>query len=88
MSHLTSAQIDQVLATLMERYSGIWKEIPVTKAQFKNWLEDVVDDQMDTTETNIFNATPAGPAKDWLQANPEVGRDVMVVVEEKRREVL
>ena len=31
---------------------------------------------------------PAGAAKDWLLANPEVGRDITIAIEEKRREVL
>jgi hypothetical protein len=88
MANLTAQQIDEVLADLMSHYSAILKEIPVTKTQFRAWLTNTVDVELDATEIDIFTNTPAGDAKDWLQANPEVGRDVMVAIEEKRREVL
>lgn len=88
MANLTAQQIDEVLAELMQRYSSIRKEIPVNKNQFRTWLTDTVDVELEASELAIFANTPAGDAKDWLQANPEVGRDVMVAIEQKRLEVL
>ena len=88
MATLTTQQINEVYAELASKYSAIWLEVPVTKSQFKTWLADTVDVQMESAETAVFTNTPAGAAKDWLAANPDIGRDVMVAIEAKRREVL
>ena len=88
MASLTAQQINEVLTDLMQRYSSIRKEIPVNKNQFNTWLTNTVDVEMEAAELAIFQNTPAGDAKDWLQANPEVGRDVMTLIEQKRLEVL
>ena len=88
MANLTDQQIDEVLAELMQRYSSIFREIPVTKPQFKTWLKNNVEPEMEAAEIAVFQATPAGPAKDWLQANADIGRDIIIQIEQKRLEVL
>ena len=88
MANLTAQQINEVLAELMQRYSSIRKEIPVNKNQFNTWLTNTIDVEMEAAELSVFANTPAGDAKDWLQANQEIGREVMLAIEAKRREVL
>jgi hypothetical protein len=87
MANLTSEQLDEVWIEAMRRYSSIRREVPFSKSQFRSFF-DIVDVEMDTAEVAVVQATPAGPARDWLIANDEIGRDLIVLVEEKRREVL
>ena len=88
MANLTAEQIDEVVGDLMRRYSSIWREIPVTKPQFRAWVANNVEPELEAAEIAVFQATPAGSAKDWLQANSDIGRDIMIQIEQKRLEVL
>ena len=47
-----------------------------------------VDGDLDQLESDIVQGLSAGDTKDWLLANPEVGRDLMARIEKKREEVL
>lgn len=87
MPNLSAADLDQVAAIAMQRYSAIWKEIPVTKAQLRAFF-DIIDEELDSSENTIILAIPVGPQRTWLIANPEVGRDFITLTEDKRREVL
>jgi uncharacterized protein (DUF2236 family) len=87
MAQLTSEQLDEVFREAMRRYSSIRREVPFSKAQFRAFF-DVVDPEMEAAEVSVVQAVPAGPSRQWLIDNDDIGRDLMMMVEEKRREVL
>jgi hypothetical protein len=51
-------------------------------------LINFMDVQLDSAETSIFAALPAGDGRDWLLANPGLGRELLARIERERREVL
>ena len=87
MATLPSSDMDAVWQELMSEFSSVWRVIPVNKNAFRTFLENV-DGVLDGAEIDIVLNTPAGTARDWLIANPEVGRSMVIRVMEKRREVL
>lgn len=87
MATLPSDAIDRIWQAIMSEYSHLRKEIPVTKNQLRSFI-DIVDQEMETCETAIVQAVPPGDIRDWLIANPEVGRDIVIRTENERREVL
>jgi hypothetical protein len=87
MAQLTSEQLDEVFEEAMRRYSSIRREVPFGKTQFRAFF-DIVDPEMETAEVAVVQAVPVGPSRQWLIDNPDIGRDLMMLVEEKRREVL
>ena len=87
MANLPSGDIDAVHADIMRRYSSIFREIPVSKAQLRSFLV-IVDGELEAAEIAIVQAVPAGPQRDWLIANDDIGRDMIELIEAKRKEVL
>lgn len=87
MATLPSGEMDVVWQLLMEEFSSVWREIPVSKGAFRTFLENV-DGVLEGAEVDIVQTVPAGPIRDWLIANPIIGRSMVVRVMEKRREVL
>jgi len=87
MATLPSGDMDDVWQELMSEFSSIWRVIPVNKNAFRSFLEGV-DGIIEGSETDIVQSVPAGPVRDWLIANSEVGRSMAIRVMEKRREVL
>ena len=87
MATLPSGDMDAVWQELMSEFSSVWRIIPVNKNAFRTFLENV-DGVIEGSETDIVMSVPAGPVRDWLIANPEVGRSMVIRVMEKRREVL
>ena len=87
MAALPSGDMDVVWQSLMEEFSSVRRVIPVNKSAFRAFLENV-DGVLEGSEVDIVQSVPAGPARDWLIANPEVGRSMVIRVMEKRREVL
>jgi hypothetical protein len=87
MATLPSASIDKVWAEFMSRYSSLRNEIPVTKAQLRAFVV-IVDGEMEAAEIAVVQAIPAGEIRDWLIAHGEVGRDMITLVENERREVI
>ena len=87
MATLPSGDMDVVWQQLMSEFSNVRKEIPVNKNQFRTFLENV-DGILEGAEVDIVQSVPAGPIRDWLIANPVIGRSMVVRVMEKRREVL
>jgi hypothetical protein len=76
-----------IRSAIARKYSAFWTEIPISKDQFRA-LVNFIDTRLDAEETAIFQALPAGAGKDWLLANPAIGREIMTEVERKRMEVL
>ena len=87
MATLPSGDMEVVWQELMSEFSSVWREIPVSKGAFLTFLENV-DGIVEGAEVDIVQSVPAGPVRDWLIANPEVGRSMVIRVMEKRREVL
>jgi RecA-family ATPase len=87
MANLTTAQLAGVAQQAMRRFSNIRKEIPVNKSQFMAFMS-AVDIELEASEIAIVQGLPAGPGKDWLLANPDVGRELIVMIELERSEVL
>ena len=87
MPSLSQDQIMDVRATVMERYSSIRAEIPMSKSQLAALLT-IIDSELNTSEISIVTTVPAGDARDWLIANDTIGRDLMVETETMRRDVL
>ena len=87
MATLPSGDIDVVWQELMSEFSSVFRLIPTNKNAFRTFIENV-DGILEGSETDIVQSVPAGPVRDWLIANPEVGRSMVIRVEEKRREVL
>jgi len=88
MANLTPAQVHDVTAELMRKYSAELREIPVTKVALYTWLLNDVEPELAAAEAAIYKATPTGAGKDWLLANQEIGRDFIIAIEQKRLEVL
>lgn len=87
MATLSTADADAIWALLMSEYSSINREIPVSKQEFRTFI-DIVDAVLEQAEIDIVQAIPAGPRRNWLINNPVVGRSIVVRVEQKRRDVL
>ena len=87
MANLPSGDMDAVWQELMSEFSSVWREVPTNKNAFRSFLMGV-DDILETAETSIVQSVPAGPVRDWLIANSEVGRSMVIRVMEKRRDVL
>ena len=88
MANLTPAQVHDVTAELMRKYSAELREIPVTKVALYTWLLNTVEPELEASEVAIYQATPTGAGKTWLQQHPEIGRDFIITLEQKRLEVL
>ena len=87
MATLPTNDMDVIWQSLMEEFSSVRRVIPVNKHAFRTFLENV-DGIVEVAEGDIVQSVPAGPVRDWLIANPEVGRSMVIRVMEKRREVL
>lgn len=87
MATLTTGQIAEIGRLLRDKYSSEWEEMPITKGQLLQFGIDV-DVALESMESSVVSGLPASDAKTWLLANPHIGRDVVVEIEKKRREVL
>jgi hypothetical protein len=59
----------------------------VTKDQVDSVIASI-DDALDAAETASVTSLPVGNVRTWLTNNPSAGRRLMILVEQKRREVL
>lgn len=87
MAQLLSENIDQVWAATMSEFSSLRTLIPISKSQLRALLV-LIDQELEDAEASIVQAIPAGPGKTWLIANPALGRQFMLDVLRKRKEVL
>lgn len=86
MAQLTSAQKDELNATLMRFFSSTWTEVPLTKAQLRNGI-DVFDAGLETAESSILSNVNQGQ-RDWLLDNQTLARYILEEVAKTRREEL
>lgn len=87
MATLPSGDMDAVWQELMAEFSAVRRVIPVNKNQFRTFIENV-DGILEGAEIDIVQSVPVGSIRDWLIANPAIGRSMALQVMEKRREVL
>ncbi len=87
MANLPSGDIDTVWQELMSEFSNVHRLIPVSKHAFRTFIVNV-DDVLEDSEAEIVQTVPAGDVRDWLIANAEVGRSMVIRIMAKRREVL
>jgi len=87
MAKLPDAHRIIVWAEVMKRLSEHRIETPITKPQFR-WLINYFDDNLETFENNTVAGLPDGDGKTWLLNNASIARRIVVMIMEKRREVL
>lgn len=87
MATLATADLNAVWAEVMRKYSNLYTVVPVNKNQLKAGMQDI-DSVLATSEVSIFQNINDAGVKSWLQANQEIGRDVIVMIEQKRKETL
>ncbi len=87
MTHLPSENLDQVWQSTMSEFSSMRTVIPVNKNQLRALLE-LMDKELETAEMSIIQALPSGDGKAWLITNPALGRQLMLDILLKRKEVL
>lgn len=76
-----------VWAEAMADLSRMQVEIPLSKEELRA-LVNYYDNQLEIAEASIVNGLPAGDGKDWLLAHPEIARELLIRVEQERKEVL
>ena len=84
LSDVERAAIWAEAMALLSRYNIA---TPVSKADFR-WLVNHIDNNLETFEASVVGAIPAGAGKTWLLANPSIARRLVVMLAERRREVL
>lgn len=88
MTLLDSDAIEEVVATAMRLLSAKQESPPsVTKSQFRTFMAEI-DAELDSAEVSLVAALPTGPKRSWLISNASLGRELMEIVLDKRREVL
>ena len=87
MAQLPSEDLNQVWVSVMNNLSSVRTAIPINKNQLRLLLV-LIDQELETAETNIIQALPASEGKSWLIANAGIGRMLMEYILAKRREVL
>jgi hypothetical protein len=87
MATLPSEERFAVWAEAMALLSRHNIEAPVTKPELR-WLVNYLDDNLETFEADVVDGIPAGDGKDWLVSNPSIARRLIVMIAERRREVL
>lgn len=88
MATLPAGDGDAVWAVIMQRLSQQHIEVPATKDELRT-LVDIIDGELDSAEVAVVQAIPVEhPGRQWLINNPTVGRRIMELILEKRREVL
>ena len=76
-----------IWAQAMADLSRTHTQIPISKTDLRS-LINFMDSELDSAESSIFAALPAGDGKNWILANPDLGRELLTRIESKRREVL
>jgi hypothetical protein len=69
---------------LLSRYNI---ETPISKVNFLA-LVNYLDNNLETFEASAVAGLPAGDGKNWLLANASIARRLVVMIADRRREVL
>jgi hypothetical protein len=87
MATLSGANLDAVWIEVMRKYSNLRTEVPVNKNKLKTGMQQI-DSLLEASELTIFQGILDADVKSWLQSNQSVGRDIIVMIEQKRRDTL
>jgi hypothetical protein len=87
MATLSSAAIDDLHAAIMQELSNLRTAVPVSKSALRAGIVSI-DSELSSAETTIFQNISNTGVKTWLQANQAVGRRIIAVIEQKRKEEL
>ena len=87
MAILDSGSLNEVWRDIMSDFSSFRELIPVNKNQLRTFL-GMVDAEMEASEIGLVQSLPAGKGKQWLISNPRIGREMLIRIERKRKEVL
>jgi len=87
MAQLPTNSLNVIWSNLMSEFSSVWTLIPITKDELKSLL-GLIDEQLESAEVSIIQSLPSGEGKTWLVDNQALGREIMIRVLEKRKEVL
>lgn len=87
MARLPSGSVDEVYSNLTSEFSSVWTLIPITKDELRSLLV-LIDGQLEDAEVSIVQSLPVGVGKTWLIDNQALGREIMIRILEKRKEVL
>lgn len=89
MPVLTDPQRARIAAEFMRRLSGTRTGTGVLSKADMRSIVDAMDTQLDVAETAVVTTfLPNSDIRDWLVANPSVGRRGLAQIEEFRRSAL
>ena len=84
---LSSAERDAVAEAAMTWWSRDRVPVPINKAQLWTGV-GIFDDEFENLDAAIIAAIPPGEIRDWMIAEPQIARQLEVLVAEARRENL
>lgn len=87
MATLTAENITDVSEFIQSELSRVFEQIPVSRQALETLL-GLIDTGLETAETSILTSLPAGNGKTWLIDHPSISRRLIILIAEKRREVL
>jgi len=86
MAQLDSATKDALTRQLLKVLSARWEHIPLSHEQVRAGI-DLFDDELESCEEAILAALPSN-AQTWLTAHQPIAREIVIVVEQARKEEL
>lgn len=86
MAQLDSETKDALAAKLLSALSSRWDKIPITHQQVRAGI-DVFDEQLEACETAILDALSSS-TQAWLVVHQAIAREIVVAVEQARKEKL
>lgn len=88
MATLTAEQRAEIRAQILRQLSRDREPTPFNKGEGLT-LIGYIDDALEAAEGDVIARIPGGhPGRQWLIDNPAIGRRLMILVEQHRREVL
>lgn len=86
MATLSSEVKNELTRRLLEILSARWEQIPIGHQQVRAAL-DVFDEQLDACEQDVLAALPTD-TRAWLIAHQSIARQIVIAVEQARKENL
>lgn len=86
MAQLDSATKDDLTRRLLKLLSDRWEKIPLSHQQVRAGI-DLFDSELESCEQAILAALPAN-ARAWLTAHQPIAREIIISVEQARKEEL
>ena len=87
MATLTAEQREAIRADVMRRFSSTREPVPGLRADMLT-LVGYIDDALEAAEGNVINRIPGNhPGRQWLIDNQHLGRQLMLWIEQVRKDV-